>query len=406
METAAKLSGATLGFIWNNVEGAYYGYHAGKELYKWRHGGRSMPPPTPPRTPRKRKAVDQMPPITRSQRRRIGPQLAPGAGRVYYNRGPRTTPRAVTQQHDIQQQYRKRKRPKKQRRRWKKFVKKVQAVNLRDQGLVTVLFNSSYTSSTASSSQQTFLELHLYGLRSSASGVCGVNDLATLVTSDYNLSSFTGPLAGGIGGNVIVQGYQPEPVGGYSKNKPIEKIKFESAIMDATIYNSSVNVMEVDIYTIVYSKNLKGSFGSLAETFQAALDNHQIPTQINPGDGVINNNEMVSITARGCTPFELGAAISIGNIKILKKEKVLLQPGQAFTQQHRDPKNRTFDPKMFYSMSSQNFKIPGMTISKLFIGKNVDPSAETGPQLKSGCTRIYKYSYAGLKDNMYAKFDI
>lgn len=397
METAAKVSGATLGFIWNNFAGATYGWHIGKQLYKARYGTNGMR--SPPYTPQKKRMA---PTGSRSGPKRS--RYAPTSSSRY--RGPYMTATAVTQQHDIKRQYTKKKRPKRQRKIWKKFVKKVQAVNLKDQGLVTVLFNSSYTSTDVGAGSQTFLELHLYGLRSGAAGVCGVNDLATLVSSDLNLTSFKAPLAGGIGGNVIVQGYQPEGPGGYSKNQPIEKIRFESAIMDATIYNASTNVMEVDIYTIVYSKNLKGNFSSLSNVFQYALDNNQIPTQANPADGVINNNTALSIATRGCTPFELGAAISIGNIKILKKEKVLLQAGQAFTQQHRDPKNRKFDPKMFYTSSANNYKIPGMTVTKLFIGKNVDPNSSTPPLLRAGCTRVYKYSYEGLKDNMYTSFNV
>lgn len=402
METLAKASGATLGFIWNNVEGAVYGWQAAKQLYKWRHGkGKTMAPLSPPYTPKKRKT--SMAPIRGPKRIRL--RMPQRAASSYVKK--RYTASAVTQQHDIKSQYRKTRRPKKQRKIWRKFVKKVQAVNLRDQGLITVLFNNSYTSSPAGAAAQTLLELHLYGMRSSTTdtSVCGANDLATIVANDLELSSFVSPNAGGTDGKLEVQGYLAPTPGGYKANKPIDKIRFESAVMEGTLFNATENVLEVDIYTVVYTKNIRANLGSLAQAYSNALP-HQIPTQVNPAPGVINNNNTFSITTRGATPFDIGPAISLGNMKILKKEKVLLQPGQAFTQLYKDPKNRTFDPKQFYNLSSENYKIPGMTYTKLFIAKNVDPLATTAPLIRASVTRTYRYSYEGLKENKYTVFTI
>lgn len=285
----------------------------------------------------------------------------------------------VTQQHDRSRIYKKKYMRKGKKKAWKKFVKKVQAVALKDRGLVTAMFNNVFTPTAISASAQLTFEMHLYGFKSSsAATAAGSNDLATLIDRDFQTKYGVERYSGG--------------VIGIADRPAADKIQFESAILDATISNNNDGTVEVDIYAIRYNKFTKSHFDSIQAGFAAAANTYTEEVQSMSG-----TQPALSLANRGCTPFEIGKGISLTGVQILGKEKYLISAGQAITVQLRDPKNRYFNASDF--LESQNsFKYSNWTQSYLIIGKKVVEN-DNPMTLRIGCTRSYKYTYEGLKDN-------
>lgn len=342
----------------------------------------------------KSKAWYQNPTIQRNALR-VAKALAQRAYNSYTSTSVRKTnrrsgpPIGVTTQHDRAQVYRKKYMKKGKKRQWKKFVKKVEAVNLRDRGLTTVLFNNRFDKSAGGPTSQVVGEMHLYGFKSAqAATVPGCNDLALITSNDwtnvYGVDNvYSDPITTGVNYGEVLD------------FKSVDNIQFESAVLDATVTNTSNATLELDVYTLMYKPYTKGVFASVED---ALTNNDEYTARVQNADyGTFTNMTKIQLYNRGCTPFELGKGISMGNINILKKEKYLISPGQAITLQMRDPKNRRFNPQDFYT-SGGGFKYKNWTQSFFLIGKKVleDDSPAT---FRMGVSRTYKYTKEGQKTN-------
>lgn len=302
----------------------------------------------------------------------------------------------VTTQFDQKMIYRKRYMPKGKKLKWKNFVKKVQAVNLRDRGLTTVLFNGLYTFTASAVNNQALGEVHLYGFKTALQATApGSNDIGAIIGSDWTLSSPEVLNNDGINGPQL--GYD------FSK-KGTAKMMFESAVLDITISNNvSGKGIELDIYHIIYNPKNGVPMGSLVSAFttstnvgnvQGAVSSSSFATQL----GFTLNN-------RGATPFELGKVISSYGVKILNKKKFLVPAGGSITHQIRDAKNRYVDASDFYNQTADTLKYRGFTQSLLVIAKNIDNSEGTSCSFKIGATRTYKYTVEGQKDDKAFRLD-
>lgn len=293
----------------------------------------------------------------------------------------------VTSQHDKKNVYRKKYMKKYKKRQWKKFVKKVNAVNLRDRGLVTALYNNVFNRSATTASGQCFFEMHLYGFKSALAGAAaGCNDLATLISSDMQTRY-------GNDWMIPAPGVNADGASTRSPFTAVEAINFESGILDATITNDNDSTIELDVYHITYGNKIKGNWNSL----ETAFSNYASTLTDTVQTDATTLNLGVSLANRGATPFELGGAISSTGMKIVKKEKFLISAGQAITLQYRDPKNRRFNPLDFLN-SNNSFRYNNWTKSFMLIAKKVKEDS-TPCTLRIGCTRSYKYTYEGLKTN-------
>lgn len=305
-------------------------------------------------------------------------------GRIYSNyMKPKQTTSAVgvTTQHDRARVYRKKNMAKGRKTQWKKFVKKVEAVNLRDRGLTTALYNNLFDVTSVTAANQAIGEMHLYGFKSPESATAaGCNDIASVINNDFTNTRGTEQVAGS------------EVVGGTSS---VDSIMFESAVLDATVSNTSDSTIELDVYTFVYKPFTKGNFNTLTIGLnQASTGNY---TGVVQDLGTPPDKPGLSLVNRGCTPFELGKGISMTNSTILRKEKFLISPGQAITLQMRDPKNRRFNPQDFI-LSNNSFKYKNWTQSYLLIAKKVIENG-TPTTFRMGVTRSYKYTKEGQKTN-------
>lgn len=264
----------------------------------------------------------------------------------------------VTDQYDKKTIYRKKRMPRRQRKRWSKKKRGFDAMLLKRLATKTVVFNDTLDTGNWVGGLQRNLVVHLYGKYGTDRGAptqqveVGTNDVYTTMNNDN------------------------------ASNESIEKICYESAILDFTTTNSGTSQLEVDVYEF-YTGALRQDTQSWG--FDQSLAQAATPL-INGGPGNMD------LDARGVTPFEFPLMSRYG-WKILKKTKYLLSPGKAFTYQVRDPKNRWVAGADVYKTSpNSDLCLRGATRSYLFIAKQVagQPTDEVN-RLVVGATRVYRY---------------
>lgn len=292
---------------------------------------------------------------SRYKRRRYNPTMT-------MNKRRSTTGTGVTSQYDAKFTYRKKYMPRRKKRVWRKFSKKVNAVLAKSLGSKTVVINSQLTGSSLTGNQ-ILLGCHVYGKDGLAdlSVLCGAQDLQKIVNNDATLNASS-------------------------------KIHFHSAVMDITITNTSRYVaaedealnaasLEIDIYEIAIVRN--GDAQDILGCFSlGAADTGNI-NAAQPG---------LALSQRGVTPFDFPEALSRFGLKILSKKKYLLGQKQNCTFQYRDPRHYVLG-KAYIDDPDNNFMVPNQTKAFLIIAKGVptaDPT-KVNSVLQVGVTRKYLY---------------
>lgn len=347
MQSLARASGATLGYIIDNLRGAHIGYRLGGMAPIYR---------------RKRKSSSTYNILRSMKRRRYS-----GSSQGRYVKKRLGSNNVVTRQYDVTTQYKKSYMPRRRKRAWKKFVKKVTAVQIKNAGLKTVLFNDRLVNSNTSGFQGV-IWLGLYGNNGTpdnATALIGWKDLNRIYMNDPD---------------IVKQGSPPNEI-------PISgKLAFGSAVIDITLRNLSELDAEVDIYYCVFRKN-QDSIAPADDNPNYYFGNQ--PVLINPVNTTLNLGE------RGATMFDMSHSLSRLGIKILKKQKMVLEPGKSTFIQHRDPMNHVIDAADIVQVG---FGLAKLTYGVCVVHKpsvtNVDNAIST---IAAGVTR--KYSYAALEDN-------
>lgn len=139
----------------------------------------------------------------------------------------------ITIQKDAILQYKKKRMPKYKRRRWVKFIRKVEAAT-RDEGTQTIVFNDRGLRTGSGANSQQWGIVHLYGN-------CGIDAVSDEEVGKRDLDRIKTEIG----------------------NPNTQKIKFKSAVLDVTFQaiNSTsgfAQPVEVDVYHIVYRKTPSG----------------------------------------------------------------------------------------------------------------------------------------------------
>jgi len=270
----------------------------------------------------------------------------------------------VTSQYDTKWIYRKKSMPKRKKKVWRRFVKKVRAALMKDVGTKTVVFNHGMREDFNTTGQQVFLA-SLYGGDGNApnSFQVGSDDVGAIFRNDNELSNNTA------------------------------KAVFMSACLDITMINMSTKTteeernlgLEVDVYDLAYWRRLDA--GNPRDPFTLAAATTQPINPLELG---------IQIYSRGATPWDLPDALSQG-IKILSKKKFFLGKGETATYQLRNPKNYSFN-RSSINDSDQNFCIPKVTRTLMIVVKGL-PWADgyVNKSLQIGTTR--KYMYKVIQNN-------
>lgn len=299
-----------------------------------------------------------------------GKKVAPYVvrGLKYYNQYKRAKTRTnqkrgtsgygVTNQQDARVVYRKKTMPRRKRQRWKKFVKKVEAISDKGLGTKTRVFNTTLTN-TNGTGGQSYMTFQLYGkFGADTPSSSGCLDLANMF-------------------------------GAYNTQSPF-KLKFKSAVLDLTITNAGdINdavgpPCEVDVFQVWYKADPK-------------MDNPE--TAISRAEGRTNTIagcSPLTLAQRGVQLFELPAAISMLNMKIIKKTKFFLPYLGTATYQLRDPRNRVANNEDITEgqpspVPANSFVMPGWTQGVFVFWKPVAGFAATRVKLAVGASRKYNY---------------
>lgn len=278
-----------------------------------------------------------------------------GSGTMTGTRTSGNSGQGVTTQHDVTQQYRKKRMPRRKRRAWKKFVKKVHAVADTGIGLRTVLFNELAFLALPPSGQQ-WGSVLLYGNGGSDTGnENGCEDLQRIFNNDPEW------------GNT-------------------QRAYFKSACLDITMVNNlpaepvadTVYTMEVDVYK-VYFRQVEDDLPNLTSVL--SFSTGEVGTISGGGSDITMNT-------RGATPFALGQFLRRSGMTIINKKKFLIAGGQAATYQHRDPKNRWVAGSDVARVNNE-MCLKRTTVGFFIVAKAVDPTAENTLSVRN--TRTYTY---------------
>lgn len=261
--------------------------------------------------------------------------------------------RGITAQHDVSRIYNKRYMPRRKKRVWKRFVRKVHSVNQKLLGTRSIIMNSQILPDAPAVAFQNYATFCLYGLRGNnglADTPNGYSDLKRIVTADTSI-----PTTG--------------------------KVLFKSAVLDATFTNDGENPLELDIYELSFSKDKHGYY----DVDSAIVDAENTVPDI---------TNALTLKSRGATLFEFPQAISNLGMKILKKTKYFLSSRQSCTYQIRDPKNHVLEKMQLTDDSFPNsFAWKGKTRVICAVFKGTPNTG--GASLAIGVTR--KYSYCVLE---------
>lgn len=262
----------------------------------------------------KRKRVDSY--------RRYGKRLK----RSFPKRAKRTRSRRrtrygspLTYDNDFTTDYRYKRMPAGKRNRWKRFVKKVQAVTAKDQGLKKLVYYDSIKLTS------------LYN-------ECG-NYSASLYTPDAQVNNLHADL-GTIFRNIL--GNAPyDNINTITTTGDVDKrIKFESAMLECTWRNIGNSTVIVDLY---YFKTRK-TFGL---TNQDADNNvHGVYRLGLAKEGrIIDEEDQTNVGGAVLQPGTIGATPFMSSLfcqtfKIMWKKRITIAPGNFFSMVLKDPKNR------------------------------------------------------------------
>lgn len=358
MQSIGAASAATLGYIVGNLPGAYYGYTAYNNI---------MPPITRRRNQAGRRILSAM----RGWRARGYPggstdQLV-GQLAGMRRSARRRSNNVVTQQKDFASQYRKRRMPRRKRKIWKKFVKKVTAVELSNAATKTVVFNHRMVQSSTPGNQA-FLSFCLYGVNGSPDGnnQIGYQDMFKLFDNE--------------------PGIKQQAVGSPAANYPASgKLHFNTGVLDFTLRNLGEVDAEVDIYYGYHVKNVNNI--NLLTQVADSLRQHFISTTSDP---IVSGNTSLGLGLRGVTPFDCSSVLSESGFHILKKQKFNMEPNKSVFIQHRDANNHQLDQD---DLSTIGYAKRKLTYEVLIVHKpsvtSVDNAVST---IGVGVTRKYGYS--------------
>lgn len=282
-----------------------------------------------------------------------------------YSRGrPRqTSGQGVTSQYDRKTVYTKKYMPRRKKRVWKRFIKKVNAVVDKSIATKTSIWNDGISVyNTGTSAYQGYGIMHLYGLNGQkpTTGQTfqeeeGTADIRLMYDDNADLAA------------------------------PNKNVMFTNAVLDTTFQNNGTDgvTVEVDLYEIEHKRD-NGNLANYWTGVKYAQDN----TPYIGGAGELN------LSYRGVTPFDLPMVSAIG-ATVKKKTKYILSPGQVATYQYRDPTNHYVSGNEVYQAT--NYRKRKMTHTLLWVVKPIFYEGSRTWSCAMGCTRSYKYKI--MKDN-------
>lgn len=294
-------------------------------------------------------------------------------GNVSTTRRGITSGQGVTSQFDKKLIYRKKTAPRKKRRSWKKFSRKVKAVAEKSLGARTIVRNEEVATDE----------------NNSGTGIAGVQATTEIALYSSTYPSPSDPEKPWLNDLDAIADNE-------TSGDDTSSMLFQSGILDMTVANYSLDEnavgmpVEVDVYEITAGRK----FDDLATT-QKGLT--QVFEQAALKTSTIGSASSLEISDRGVTPWDITLALQQYRIKIWKKSKYQLPFGGSFSYQVRDPKRHKINMQTVKDMDGVN--IPGVTrfvfmVTKPIVGSAVGAGAVI--RLRTGTTRKFLYKYNSI----------
>lgn len=267
---------------------------------------------------------------------RYAPYVASGVKTAYrrFSRGTQrngkkgVTVSGVTNQHDEKTIYRKKRMPKGKRRAWKKFTKKVKAVELKDRGLQVVSYEGT-KSCVAAPGGGNWLAAHFYGEGAgvSSSKEVGLGDIQQVSRH----------------ANAVAEKYTAANILGNNNFRTLDttnlnrrtSIRMQSGQMDVTITNTGSSAVCITIYHLWYVTDVD-VYG-----IENALNNQQeSPIQLtNAFNSTIADMSAITPAQYDWKLFNQPNLISKLGATVRSMKEIYLSPGQYYRMEIRDPRN-------------------------------------------------------------------
>jgi len=267
----------------------------------------------------------------------------------------------LTNQYDVKNQYRRKSMPRRKRKRYVKFVKRIRSVLYKDLAPQYQMFRSFITGNLANGTQGVF-SAGIYGENGvpATSNDMGISDL-------FQLDTETGV-------TTLLNSWD-----------------LRSAVLDIEITNLPTalftGTQTVDCYEIICRKAVTTQ-GAAAIVGPADCFNKGFALQ-----NLLGANTALGSTTPGVTPFQ--CKLFTSHFKILKKTRVLLSPGQATHFMYRDTKKRQY----IYENASRPVCAPGWYHGFLFIIQGVCDIGNFATATSYSCTAQRYYTYAVNSQN-------
>lgn len=295
---------------------------------------------------------------------KYGPGLAAGVASqqgfpfsMTMTKSKNTSGIGVTSQYDRRLQYRRRPAPRRLKRKLRKFYKRWKSQLLKTLGSNIAIKNEETTIGlTGTGTNQAVGAFHLYGTSGIDIGAIerGGGDLNDIFSGDSRV------------------------------NTGESKLLFSTGILDITMYANEFNgenptvKAEVDIYEVLYTDETKES------SLTACINTSRTQTETIPG--FVSE---LNLSTRGVSLFDFPALTQQVGMKILKKTKVFLSPGNFTTYQIRNTKNVYVSKEDI--TDSDGFVKPWTTRGLVVIMKPVTGAALEDININFGITRRYNY---------------
>lgn len=258
---------------------------------------------------------------------------------------------AITTQHDVSTRYRRKAMPRRRRKCWVRFTKRINHVIMRNAPLQSLSFDDCGAVISWVGNNQATDGILLGGTNAGSQS----NELLRMFQAWF-----------GATGNTAAQAAR--------------KLYVKSICLDIQMTNTGGAGCIVDVYHLVCRKGYNGTTVSGVAPTQV-VDGVPLNQQY---DDCFDEQGTLSIGAvdrlnPSTTPFQNSPFCSIW--KIVKKTQILLGAGQVTTLQYRNSRPRTIEGKVLEMYPSQ---IPGYTTGVLFQFRGVPENNAGTPRLAAG----------------------
>lgn len=254
----------------------------------------------------------------------------------------------ITFQKDSRVQYRRKSMPRRARKRWIGFCRKVRAATMKELGSSHYVRNTGDTVAV-NVDVQVMTAIGLYGI--TGNDQYGFNDVNKIVTEDAAVADSG------------------------------SRLHFMNGVLDMTFCNTAeAGTMELDVYEFYVRREVRYNYPG------------ELWTQLLSDTGPVGATPLATTTL-GVTPFDIAQS---GNyFRIVKKTKYFLSAGAIITYQMRDQKNRVFNTSDLTTDAASPMMKPGWTKGVILTIKGTPDGTNkaSATEISFSATRSYNYKH-------------